>query len=117
MISRWMVTLPLLFGVGGVYAQALPAPESCTHSIELPPPTPAQQAAMARMFQVPQQAPTPAELPRLVKVKDDVYMIQNVNNNLSDILRFGGNTTIYLTDDGVILVDSRYPQMHDDIVA
>jgi glyoxylase-like metal-dependent hydrolase (beta-lactamase superfamily II) len=58
-----------------------------------------------------------AELPRLVKVKDDVYVIQNVNNTVAEIGQFGGNVTIYLTDDGVILFDSKNERTHDDIVA
>ena len=72
---------------------------------------------MGRMLQVPRQAPTAAEMPRLVKVKDDVYLIRNVQDTLGDIIRFGGNVTVYLTDEGVILVDSKNAQMHDDIVA
>jgi glyoxylase-like metal-dependent hydrolase (beta-lactamase superfamily II) len=56
-------------------------------------------------------------LPRLVKVKDDVYVIQNVANTVAEIGPFGGNVTIYLTDEGVLLVDSKNERMHDDIVA
>jgi glyoxylase-like metal-dependent hydrolase (beta-lactamase superfamily II) len=117
MIRRTIVLLAMMLGGGGAYAQALPAPRSCTRTVDVPPPSPAEQAAMARMFRTPPGTPTPAEMPRLVKVKDDVYMIQNVNNTLADIVRFGGNVAIYLTDDGVILFDSKYAQMHDDIVA
>jgi len=58
-----------------------------------------------------------AEATRLVKVKDDVYVIQNVNNTVADIGQFGGNVTIYLTDAGALLVDSKNERMHDDIVA
>jgi cyclase len=57
------------------------------------------------------------ELPRLVKVKDDVYVIQNVANTVAEIGPNGGNVTIYLTDEGVLLVDSKNERMHDDIVA
>jgi glyoxylase-like metal-dependent hydrolase (beta-lactamase superfamily II) len=117
MIRRATVLLAMMLVGGGAYAQALPASQSCTRTVEVPPPSPAQQAALARTFRVPPRTPTPAEMPRLVKVKDDVYMIQNVNNTLADIIRFGGNVTIYLTDDGVILFDSKNAQMHDDIVS
>jgi len=72
---------------------------------------------LARLFRVPAQAPRPEELPRLVKVKDDVYLVQNAQNNLDDIIRFGGNVTIYLTDEGVILFDSKNAQMHADLVS
>jgi cyclase len=56
-------------------------------------------------------------LPRLVKVKDDVYVIQNQENTVAQIGAQGGNVTIYLTNDGVILIDSKNEQMHDDIVS
>ncbi|MBI4263307.1 MAG: MBL fold metallo-hydrolase [Acidobacteria bacterium] len=61
--------------------------------------------------------PITAESTRLTKVRDDVYVIQNVNNVVADIGAFGGNITIYVTDDGVILVDSKNDRMHDDVVA
>ncbi len=60
---------------------------------------------------------TPIDPPRLVKIKDDVYLIQNVNDTLAEIGPNGGNVTVYLTDDGVILIDSKNDRMHDDIVA
>jgi glyoxylase-like metal-dependent hydrolase (beta-lactamase superfamily II) len=62
-------------------------------------------------------APQPSEFPKLVKVKDDVYVIQNLEDTVAQIGPFGGNVTIYLTDAGVILVDSKNANMHDDIVA
>ena len=61
---------------------------------------------------------TPAEATKLVKVRDDVYAIVNVNDAvLPDIPLFGGNVAIYLTDGGVVLVDSKNERMHDDLVA
>jgi glyoxylase-like metal-dependent hydrolase (beta-lactamase superfamily II) len=66
------------------------------------------------------QAPppaAPAPLPTLVKVKDDVYIIQNVNSTVAEIGQNGGNVTVYVTGDGVILVDAKNDRMHDDIVA
>lgn len=63
------------------------------------------------------QAPAPTELPRLLPVKDRVFLIQNVNHVVPEIGAFGGNITIYLTDEGVILIDSKNERMHDDIVA
>src|SRR5262245_27318051 len=59
----------------------------------------------------------PPALPNLVKVKDDVYVIQNPENTVAQIGPLGGNVTIYLTNDGVILIDSKNDQMHDDIVS
>ena len=61
--------------------------------------------------------PVAADLPRLVKVKDDIYLIQNVNNVVAEIGTFGGNITAYLTEEGVILFDSKNDRMHDDVVA
>jgi len=51
-------------------------------------------------------------------VRDDVYAVVNVNNAvLPDIPLFGGNVAIYLTDNAVVLVDSKNERMHDDLVA
>jgi len=49
------------------------------------------------------QAPVPSKLER---IKDDLYVI----------LGEGGNTTVLLTDDGVILVDDKFERNVDDIV-
>src|SRR5256885_1593871 len=43
----------------------------------------------------------------LNKVKDDLYMIEGD----------GGNVAVYVTSEGVILVDDKYEQDHDNIVA
>jgi glyoxylase-like metal-dependent hydrolase (beta-lactamase superfamily II) len=60
----------------------------------------------------------PAEATKLVKVRDDVYAIVNVNDAvIPDIPLFGGNVGIYLTDGGVVLVDSKNERMHDDLIA
>ena len=104
-----------------VNAQQGPAASSlCTTSVALPPPAgrgaaPIGAGAPAGRGAAP--AVPAAEATRLVKVKDDVYVIQNVNNTVADIGQFGGNVTIYLTDAGVLLVDSKNERMHDDIVA
>src|SRR5215471_11658336 len=65
----------------------------------------------------PNAGAEPAALPKLVKVKDDVYVIQNQENTVAQIGPYGGNVTIYMTNDGVILFDSKNEQMHDDIVS
>lgn len=64
-----------------------------------------------------QQKTPPPQPPRLVKVRDDIHVIQNANANLAEIISLGGNIVVYLTDDGVILVDSKNDQLHDDVVA
>jgi glyoxylase-like metal-dependent hydrolase (beta-lactamase superfamily II) len=65
--------------------------------------------------QPPAQAPAP--LPRLVKVTDELYVIQNVNHTVGEIGQNGGNVTVIVTGEGVILVDSKNERMHDDVVA
>jgi cyclase len=60
----------------------------------------------------------PAAIPaKLEKVRDDLYMIENVNATVMDIGAYGGNIAVYLTDEGVILVDSKNERTHDDVVA
>jgi len=54
---------------------------------------------------------------QLHKIKDDVYVIENLATDLDSIRKYGGNVLVYLTKDGVILVDSKFESMHDDIVA
>lgn len=68
--------------------------------------------------QLPGSNLAPAEAAKLVKVRDDVYAIVNVNDAaFPDIPLFGGNVAVYLTDAGVVLVDSKNERMHDDLVA
>src|ERR1700693_5686662 len=63
------------------------------------------------------QPPPPGPPPQLVKVKDDLYIVQNQANNLADLIGYGGNAGVFLTDDGVILIDSKSDREHDDLVA
>jgi glyoxylase-like metal-dependent hydrolase (beta-lactamase superfamily II) len=62
-------------------------------------------------------APPPAPPPTLVKVRDDVFVIQNVNHVVAEIGQNGGNATVFVTSAGVILVDTKNDRMHDDLVA
>ena len=63
-----------------------------------------------------QQGPA-AAAPRLIKVADDFYVIQNANHTVAEIGQNGGNVSVIVTRDGVILVDSKFERMHDDIMA
>jgi cyclase len=63
-----------------------------------------------------QQGPA-APAPRLIKVADDLYVIQNANHTVAEIGQNGGNVTVVVTRDGVILVDSKFERMHDDVMA
>ena len=65
----------------------------------------------------PAGAAAPAPPPNLLKVRDDVFVIQNANHTVAEIGQNGGNVVVYVTDDGVILIDSKNDRMHDDIVA
>ena len=96
----------------------------CTMTVQLPATAPRGQAPPAGAPGVGRGGAVVANAgaqlaspPRLVKVKDDVYVIQNQENTVAQIGTMGGNVTIYLTNDGVILIDSKNEQMHDDIVA
>ena len=65
--------------------------------------------------QRPPAGPVPP--PILVSLTDDVHVMQNANNTGAEIGQNGGNVTIYVTGDGVILFDARNERMHDDIMA
>jgi cyclase len=52
-------------------------------------------------------APAPAEM-TVNKVKDDLYEIQSSNS---------GNVAVYITDEGAILVDDKFEQDHDNVMA
>jgi glyoxylase-like metal-dependent hydrolase (beta-lactamase superfamily II) len=60
---------------------------------------------------------TPAPPPTLVKVRDNVYVIQNVNHVVAEIGQNGGNATVVLTNDGVVLIDTKNDRVHDDLVS
>jgi cyclase len=127
LLTSFLLASALLALMGGrTYAQQPSAPAAidglCATTVSLPPPPPGggraggpPGGAGGRGFGAGQAAPT--QPPRLVKVKDDVYVIQNVNDVVAEIGAFGGNITVYLTNDGVILIDSKNDQMHDDVVA
>jgi glyoxylase-like metal-dependent hydrolase (beta-lactamase superfamily II) len=53
-----------------------------------------------------QNPTTPPDL-KINKIRDDLYEIEND----------GGNVAVYITNEGVILVDDKYERNHDQIVA
>jgi cyclase len=63
------------------------------------------------------QQPSTGVPSKLVKVRDDFFMIENINATVADIGSYGGNIAVYLTDEGVVLVDSKNERTHDDVVA
>ncbi|MEQ1886623.1 MAG: MBL fold metallo-hydrolase [Bryobacteraceae bacterium] len=64
-----------------------------------------------------QQQGPPGAPPKLNKIREDLYMIENSNANMADLGYWGGNVTIYVTDDGVILADCKFERAHDDVLA
>jgi len=64
----------------------------------------------------PSQGP-PGAPPKLNKIRNDLYMIENSNATMADLGYWGGNVTIYLTSDGVILADCKFERAHDDVLA
>jgi cyclase len=65
----------------------------------------------------PAQNTPPGPPPVMEKVKGDIYLIHNQKPDMAGIINYGGNIAVYLTDEGVILVDSKNDRMHDDVVA
>jgi cyclase len=66
-------------------------------------------AARSTQAQAPGQgAAVPAPLPTTVdKVADDLYVLRGD----------GGNTSVYLTGEGIVLVDTKFERNHGDLVA
>ena len=62
-------------------------------------------------------ATAPGTAPELVKIKDNIYVLQNVNSNMADLRDFGGNAIIYLTPSVVVLIDSKSDREHEDLIA
>jgi cyclase len=54
--------------------------------------------------------------PQLTQVAEDVYVIENANASIGELIANGGNATVYLTDEGVVLFDTKSAQMHDRVV-
>jgi glyoxylase-like metal-dependent hydrolase (beta-lactamase superfamily II) len=50
-------------------------------------------------------------------VKDDLYFIENQGQTTAEIGPYGGNLVIYLTDEGVLLVDSKNERIHADVLS
>lgn len=73
--------------------------------------------AVAQPAAAPAAAPVQRPSPLLIKVTDTIYQVRNVGYNVSDITPIGGNVTIIMTPEGVVLVDAKVPAMHDDLMA
>lgn len=64
-----------------------------------------------------QAPPAPGPPPNLVKVTNDLYIIQNQANNMADLIGYGGNATALITDAGIVMFDSKSDREHDDLIA
>lgn len=58
----------------------------------------------------------PQPQPKLVQVAGDVYVVENANPSIGELIANGGNATVYLTDEGIVLFDTKSAQMHDFLV-
>jgi glyoxylase-like metal-dependent hydrolase (beta-lactamase superfamily II) len=131
-----IVALGTFSAASNVTAQQVELPmgraigDACTRSVAVPEQPQPQAQAQAQGqgqgrgsggragFPPPPVASATAESPaQLVSVTEDVYAVINVNDTVLDIGAYGGNVAIYLTDDGVVLVDSKNESMHADLMA
>lgn len=55
-------------------------------------------------------------LPKISEVAEDIYVIENANPSIPELIANGGNVTLILTDEGVVLIDAKTDRMHDFIV-
>src|SRR5262245_56603702 len=63
------------------------------------------------------EQPQPGPPPKLTKIQDDVYLIENPGLTVADIGAYGGNITILVTNEGLLLVDSKNDRIHGDVLA
>ena len=54
--------------------------------------------------------------PRLIQVTNDVYVIENANPSIAELISYGGNVTVIVSEEGVVLIDAKFARMHDFIV-
>lgn len=115
-----------LFAASAIVSAQQPAStaaaSACTVSVPIPPAAPrgggpAGGARGGGRGGAPVTGAAVPEPPRLIKISDAVYVVQNVNHTVAELGVWGGNATIYVTPDGVILVDSKSEREHDDLVA
>jgi cyclase len=59
----------------------------------------------------------PGPPPKLTKIRDNIYLIENQATTMSDLVAYGGNLTVYSATAGLILVDSKNEPIHRDVVS
>lgn len=63
------------------------------------------------------EQPQPGPPPKLTKIADDMYLIENSGLTVTDIGAYGGNITVLITNEGVLLVDSKNERIHSDVLS
>jgi cyclase len=63
------------------------------------------------------EQPQPGPPPKLTKILDDIHLIENPGLTVTDIGAYGGNITILITNEGVLLVDSKNERIHEDVIS
>ena len=66
---------------------------------------------------IDQQNQSPPAAPKLVKIKDDLFLIENSDVTPEALRYWGGNITVFLTNEGAILIDAKFARAHDQVVA
>lgn len=106
----------LRVGAQSPASSTAPGSGLCTTSVERPPAPAGGQGGRGGGGGAAGSSAAAAQS-RLAKITDDVYVIQNPEHTLAQIGQMGGNVVLYLTNEGVILFDSKNERMHDDVVA
>src|SRR5712692_5079658 len=53
---------------------------------------------------------------RINKLAENLYLLDNTDATLEALTKFGGDVTVLVTDDGVLLVDCKFDKNHDEVV-
>jgi len=66
--------------------------------------------------QAPPAGPPPPP-PKIEKIKDNLYVIENEHATFDELRYWGGNITVYVTGNSVLLVDCKFDRAHEDLMA
>lgn len=119
-MNRWITPLLAIALVSGqAHAQSIGAdsrgftpPGLCSRSIQQPPGPPRGNA-----LRPPPLPWNPSKDIKVDKVRDNLYLIHNVEYTLATNAAYGSNVIVYVTDDGIILIDAKNDRTHDYLVA
>jgi glyoxylase-like metal-dependent hydrolase (beta-lactamase superfamily II) len=74
-------------------------------------------AIVVFLAQAPQPNQPPPALPKLVKIREDLFQIENSDVTPEAVRYWGGNITVLLTNESVLLVDAKFARAHEDVIA